>query len=271
MISQEYLAGLFDAEATIGIYITSNGCKTASGSKKYLHASSSMSGTYKPVYELLYNDINIGSLTARKQQLTIYNKDKPRSGKLQKQVWSWSFTSQKDITTLFNIVKPFSKEKLSQIETVLSFFNKEISAEEAALALDAAKKIEFPDISENHRSLSNETLPIEYIAGLFDGDGSIGIYSYTDKRYNTKNYSIKLAIYGSHKPVLDATVNTVNFGKVYSMKRKRGIYDPKGEFAPKCRQGWKFSLTSKADAKKFLNLIFPYLIEKKEQANIALK
>jgi hypothetical protein len=95
-----------------------------------------------------------------------------------------------------------------------------------------------------------ETL-VAYIAGLFDGEGSIGIYPCGPSGYNRRGYHLFVTLTQKDRRILDALKTT--FGG--SVQR-----------ANTCHH-WRLYAN---DAAEFLRLLRPYLILKREQAELAV-
>jgi len=97
----------------------------------------------------------------------------------------------------------------------------------------------------------------QYIAGLFDGEGWISLRPQSQKRY-LSSITIHIGI---------GMTNSI----ILKFHKKFGGYlniSPETEKHKKC---YKWSLGTKKQIKKFLTIIYPYLIVKKEQAKIMLK
>jgi len=105
--------------------------------------------------------------------------------------------------------------------------------------------------------LTNEYL--SYIAGLFDGEGSVSI------RHNkhTGQHALHVRIAQNIEPVLRSIANNFGFEKCLYKDKEYPKYKAK-------RIMWRFILGNKKAA-QFLNLIYPYLIIKRKQAEIGLK
>jgi intein/homing endonuclease len=111
-----------------------------------------------------------------------------------------------------------------------------------------------------------------YIAGLFDGEGSIGIYKVVRKNAELVNWSVKLAIYGTYRPTLQELYDQLGYGSLTTQKRQALNRTPSRDYDPQlCKQGWKFIISNKKEIRQFLLMIHPYLREKVEQADIMLK
>lgn len=112
-------------------------------------------------------------------------------------------------------------------------------------------------------------MEIAYIAGLFDGEGSVGIYRSTNGKSDKIYYSVKLSIVGTHKPMIEAVYNYFNIGLFTTQKRQAVQKTPSGPVLGK--QGWRWSVTDRNGVKHVLESIRPFLIEKADQVDIALK
>lgn len=105
-------------------------------------------------------------------------------------------------------------------------------------------------------------LTIQYVAGLFDGEGCVNIYQ--TKKYvdNRIGYELTIAIFNSHKEVIELLQE--NFGGCVQ-KRERGLGRNENW---KIGYSWKLSCNQ---AKNLLEKLLPFLIIKKEQAKIAVE
>lgn len=119
-----------------------------------------------------------------------------------------------------------------------------------------------------------------YFAGLFDGEGSIGIYKVSNgKGSNEKKFfSIKLSIVGTHRPMIQKAYEHFGIGHFSTQKRQALHSTPKGNYRLEdatddikiCKQSWRWTLTSKKEVEMVLKRLAPFLNEKKEQAEICL-
>ena len=97
-----------------------------------------------------------------------------------------------------------------------------------------------------------------YIAGLFDGEGCVSIIK--DDRtgqgnHKSPSYSLILIISNNNKEVLEWLNKKTGIGNLAKRKNQR-LYD------------WKLS---RKGTEIFLNKIYPYLIIKREQAELAIE
>jgi len=105
---------------------------------------------------------------------------------------------------------------------------------------------------------------LKWLAGFFDGEGSVGIYPRNQNRTKTIRYYVlvvSLAQSGDRgKAVLDACKDRWG-GSVYAQKH--------GDDVPASKVMWKWNVSSDK-ALQFLNDIFPYTYIKQEQISHAL-
>lgn len=115
-----------------------------------------------------------------------------------------------------------------------------------------------------------------YIAGVFDGEGSVGIYAVhtNGKRSNADGWwTARLSVVGTYRPMIEQIYKHFGLGSFTTQKRQSLQRTPiytYGEGERFCKQGWKWYATSRGDCKIILEKILPFLIEKREQAQIAL-
>ncbi len=111
-------------------------------------------------------------------------------------------------------------------------------------------------------------MEMAYIAGLFDGEGSVGIYKSTNGKSSRIYYSAKLSIVGTHKPMIEAVYKKFDIGSFTTQKRQAVHRTPRGPVLGK--QGWRWSVTDRNGVHRVLLAIRPYLIEKADQVDIVL-
>ena len=111
----------------------------------------------------------------------------------------------------------------------------------------------------------NKTI-LAYAAGFFDGEGTVGINA---QKPNVKNgrtltmYSLKIDIRNTNEDVLLWLKKNFNGNiKYYSIEKLKGSY---GATKPQ----WRWNISSN-QAKDFLELILPYLVVKRKQAELAI-
>ena len=104
---------------------------------------------------------------------------------------------------------------------------------------------------------------LAYIAGLFDGEGSIHVAHQKAPRVQNPNHRVhvlSINITNTNKECIDFIFNTFNFGYVQTKKISNSNHKTLYIWSVRCLK-----------AGKFLSVIFPYLIIKKEIAKIALE
>lgn len=114
-----------------------------------------------------------------------------------------------------------------------------------------------------------EEVKLAYIAGIIDGEGSIMIQRQASKSFMAQraktgcfhpHYSPGIRIGMLEREPLDLIVETTKIGFIYEEKP----YHHK-------RPMFRWMIRSKQDIEDFLPLIMPYLIVKKQQAELCLK
>jgi len=92
-----------------------------------------------------------------------------------------------------------------------------------------------------------------YLAGLFDGEGTVGYYHKTKLGYHI----VQVAIYNSDPTIMAWIQDRISFGSIVSNKVSK-------------HRGWAWMVSSKTQAKQFLKVIRPYLVIKAEQVDLLL-
>lgn len=99
---------------------------------------------------------------------------------------------------------------------------------------------------------------LAFIAGVFEGEGSISISNLSNKSWNKRtDYSLKVRISNTDRPLLNWIVDKYG-GKIH----KSGTVNNKIV--------WAWSIHAQ-QAETFLKIMMPYLICKKERAKVALE
>jgi hypothetical protein len=108
-----------------------------------------------------------------------------------------------------------------------------------------------------------------YFAGLFDGEGSVGIYAVGDP--GRDNWAVRLAIVGTHRPMIEAAWHHFGVGQ-FSIQKRQSLTLPKaGEVDPRLgRQGWRWTVTRRFEVDMVLKRIRPLLLEKAGSADAVL-
>jgi len=128
--------------------------------------------------------------------------------------------------------------------------------------------------------MENEILDA-YFAGLFDGEGSVGVYKVSNGKGTNKKkfYYVRLSIVGTHRPMIEKVYKHFNLGGFFSQKRQALHITPKGNYCVDdatddikiCKQGWRWSLSRRNEIQIVLNRMLPFINEKKIQVEICLK
>jgi hypothetical protein len=112
---------------------------------------------------------------------------------------------------------------------------------------------------------------VAYIAGLLDGEGTIGLVWNRSKgrwRANTNHLRAQVDIVANcDERLIRFVVDTL---KEWGLSPKTVDYRTE-QRNPNWNAAWKVFLVTIDDKKKFLELIRPYLVAKQEQADIVLK
>jgi hypothetical protein len=108
----------------------------------------------------------------------------------------------------------------------------------------------------------------EYYAGLFDGEGTVGVYA---AGASVNGWSARLCIVGTHRPMIVSCYEHFGVGSFASAKRQAIGTLPSGGNPRLGKQGWRWMVTRRREVNMILTRIAPYLIEKKEQSEIVLR
>lgn len=198
--SDEYFAGLFDGEGTIGIY--------AAGDSWSLRIA--LVGTYRPMIESAYNHFKVGSFrTSKRQAKTTGTPRGDIEVSLCKQGWRWSVTSRIGCKEVLTRLRPWLQEKGCQADTAIQFLNGEISGVCASKALKDQKKFEFHAIEGEHISDHNNK------AGELNGSARTTYATAEIIRGRVKNGECQADIARELK-MSKTMVNRIVLGKTYT-------------------------------------------------------
>ncbi len=125
----------------------------------------------------------------------------------------------------------------------------------------AQSTIEFPE-STNPVSIvtHREIRPIEYFAGIVDGEGSIFVRYHIEKRTGKKYYTPTIVVAMANLPILRALAN--RFG---------GNVNICASPLPGHKQKWDWRTESRKNVERIVSAVHPWLIEKRAQATTMLK
>ncbi len=96
-----------------------------------------------------------------------------------------------------------------------------------------------------------------YIAGIIDGEGSLMVYPFKTKK-GYVIYQSRLAVCNTKKELIDYLMKTTGIG------RTRVSHTP-------LRKPFYYWALSSENIRKFLPIIFPYLLLKRKQAELLLE
>jgi hypothetical protein len=173
----------------------------------------------------------------------------------------WCLTGKKAIE-FCRAIKPYSSIKKKQIETGLEFgeAKEKHNITDMERLCERMRFLNKGKQSDKINSNLNEKEIWSYFAGLIDAEGYIHILK--DTRGLNPSYSIRVRIGMINPEPLDYLKNTIG-GTLH--KNKGPI---KGNY--KCKDIYSYRCTN-SKAIKLLHLIFPYLIKKRKEAEIALQ
>jgi DNA-binding XRE family transcriptional regulator len=116
-----------------------------------------------------------------------------------------------------------------------------------------------------------DMLSKEYVAGLFDGEGTIGVYGVKGWK-EMKNFAARMALTGTYRPVIEELQETFGFGSVTLQKRQALQRTPGKTYDPRlCKQCWRWGVTNKRDISTFIEAVLPFSREKKVQLEIVVQ
>jgi len=110
-------------------------------------------------------------------------------------------------------------------------------------------------------NLMEDKLSLEYVAGLFDGEGCVNIVKSKRKGYKNYYFQVWVAVYNSYKPVLEKLEK--QFGGFVIPQQK---HKDKSHHLTK----WRWGLSGK-ETIEFLKQILPYTVIKTEQIKLAIE
>jgi len=118
---------------------------------------------------------------------------------------------------------------------------------------------------EASKTISRKDLKTAWVAGLFDGEGSVGLYAFT--RADGKNPSIikRLTIENTNFELVDSFIEFLKEHKIKYYYWKPNLRRGRTN-SPICAA----TVCSYRGCKKLLELLLPYLVGKKKQAQTLL-
>lgn len=260
MISTEekdaYFAGLFDGDGSAALY----------KSKRFTSTKLSLVGTHRPMIQAAYEYFGVGKFTTQKRNGPTMTPRGPINGR---QGWIWQVTSKAEFKAVATKMLPFLIEKKQQVRIILEYIDGLIPVDEAISTCKQLKCHEFPIDDPNPPTdpivIPASTEANAYFAGLFDAEGTIGIY----KDKSSERRSLRFALTGTYKPMVLACHDYFDAGGFHQKAPDIIRVDDGEEIWGK--QVWSWSCGSKPDCITIGNTLLPYLIEKREQMAIALR
>jgi len=120
-------------------------------------------------------------------------------------------------------------------------------------------QVEKIDALSSMQDNPREAALIGYLAGIMDGEGTIGIKKYMPKGENrTMCYYLYLYVGMQNKEVM-SVIQEVFGGNL------------REERVPNRRSMWRWTVTGKIHVSAIINVLLPHLIVKREQAMLALE
>jgi hypothetical protein len=102
---------------------------------------------------------------------------------------------------------------------------------------------------------------IAYLAGLFDGEGSVNIFKQSNRKDRINpGYFLEISIGNTHKGVLQWVLE--NFGGRLTQNAE--------QYTKRNHPTWRWRASSN-EASEVLTIMLPYLVVKKEQALLAVE
>lgn len=113
-------------------------------------------------------------------------------------------------------------------------------------------------------ALHMKDIDIAYIAGLFDGEGDVGIYSYKATKNGKRYPKLTARIHNTNKQALDWTREKIGFGLVCA--DRKGVKESGNAARKQCY----VYIVAHRMARNFLKLVQDYLIIKKDKVACVL-
>lgn len=108
---------------------------------------------------------------------------------------------------------------------------------------------------------------LAWLAGMMDGEGCVGLYEYTTtKGYETRVIRGMVTVVNTHEPTMDKVAEIYDeLGAVYY---RRKVEHPKN---PTWKNSFTIVVQNREGMTVVLEAILPYLVTKKEQAELCLQ
>lgn len=166
--------------------------------------------------------------------------------------WQWRLTGNKAVGYVLDQMKPYllvNSQKYEPVKTLTDLHGKYRAADEREKCF-----VQYSNVTDDFDLAIPPTFA--YFAGMLDMEGSVSIV----KAANPKNYRVLLRVANNNKGLVDWLEK--NFlGTVYTSKK---LQEGKKKFT------WYRKETDEKQVEKFLLAVLPYLIVKRETAQLAL-
>ena len=103
---------------------------------------------------------------------------------------------------------------------------------------------------------------IAYIAGFIDGEGCVSAYVYGDRLDGRAHFFTRITVSNTNKDVLDFCREVLGCGKVTLVKRARVGNE---------KDGYVLRICKRSEVKMALSILKPYLVVKRDVADLVLK
>jgi hypothetical protein len=110
-----------------------------------------------------------------------------------------------------------------------------------------------------------------YAAGVFDGEGTIGIYPVVPGGTRKSYWMVRLAIVGTHRPMIESLYRHFRVGLFTARRQKHNrIRNPRTLKYQRGKQGWIWAVSRREEIEDILKRFRPFLHEKARQADVVM-
>lgn len=170
--------------------------------------------------------------------------------------YSWHLSSAKHTLTFLSLITPLLRGKKAQAELLSEYINLNGAycppvREKMYLQAQDMKK----EVRVTTETPTSSKLDFAYLAGFFDGEGTVSLIQFIG--HGHQQYASRVFVTNADKPMLDMFVHYFG-GKVREHQKPN-------------KQCYRWELAKNTDREHFILQILPYLIVKKEEADIVLE
>lgn len=181
------------------------------------------------------------------------------AGYVSRDLYHWRLYGPNSSRSFLSAVLPYIKEKKEQVLLLLNYLdlNGEVNPgarEDLFNSMKIAKR--SGRVTTDTPNVCGHNTDFAYMAGVMDAEGHITINR--GRRKNTLSYNARLGITNSYKPVLEMA-KTLFGGSICEAGNKKG------------KPIFIWYLSEKSSIEKALLHLLPYLIVKKDRANLLLE